>query len=357
MLDRTPKTRGCSLAGHDKPFHQKVALPKTKGTATKGTLLLLKSLTAFCMLGNVTALPTPTCGCSEAISEAISALRGEFQAKDDALQVKYDSQQTLINSLAHEVQDLRCSGLTDTAKAKKCKKVSKCTNAKHRSTCKKTCCEASSPPSSPSPPPPSPSPPPPSPSPPPPSPSSPSPLPPSPPPACIVDTFTTKDSLKTAVTEFNSNAASAIAKYGPIADWCVSAITDMSSLFKDDNDDYGVYTYDDDDSGSDLKGFNADISGWDTSSVTTMRAMFYVRSARALGPQALSRAFSPCMPLVCRHHTTGPPAFRLAPLPPASHALPSTWQYASAFNQPLSFDTSSVTDMYYMLGVRSPRVP
>ena len=88
-------------------LHQKATLPKTKGTLTNGTLLLLKSLVAFCMLGNVTASPTPTCGCSEAISEAISALRGEFQAKYDAQQVKYDAQQTLINSLAHEVQDLR----------------------------------------------------------------------------------------------------------------------------------------------------------------------------------------------------------------------------------------------------------
>jgi len=69
------------------------------------------------------------------------------------------------------------------------------------------------------------------PSPPPPSSSSPSPLPPSPSLACIGDTFTTKDSLKTALKEFNSNAASAIAKYGPIADWCVSAITDMRELF------------------------------------------------------------------------------------------------------------------------------
>ena len=56
----------------------------------------------------------------------------------------------------------------------------------------------------------------------------------------------------------------------------------MSSLFKDDNDDYGIYNYDD--PGSDLKGFNADISGWDTSSVTDMSSMFFVRSARALGP-------------------------------------------------------------------------
>ena len=59
------------------------------------------------MLGNVTASPTPTCGCSEAISEAISALRGELQVE---FQAKYDAQQALIKSVAHEVQDVReCS--------------------------------------------------------------------------------------------------------------------------------------------------------------------------------------------------------------------------------------------------------
>jgi len=51
--------------------------------------------------------------------------------------------------------------------------------------------------------------------------------------------------------------------YGPIADWCVAAITDMNQLF---------YA---------LKNFNADISSWDTSGVTDMADMFYVRSARA----------------------------------------------------------------------------
>ena len=35
------------------------------------------------------------------------------------------------------------------------------------------------------------------------------------------------------------------------------------------------------------------------------------------------------------------------------YALLSTRQYASAFNQPLSVDTSSVTDMRYMFSVRS----
>ena len=38
-----------------------------------------------------------------------------------------------------------------------------------------------------------------------------------------------------------------------------------------------------------------------------------------------------------------------------SYALLSTRQVASAFNQPLSFDTSSVTDMGYMFYVRSAR--
>jgi hypothetical protein len=54
MLDHSTKAHGCSL-GHDKPLYQKAALPKTKGTLTNGTLLLLKCLAAFCMLGNVTA--------------------------------------------------------------------------------------------------------------------------------------------------------------------------------------------------------------------------------------------------------------------------------------------------------------
>ena len=143
-------------------------------------------------------------------------------------------------------------------------------------------------------------------------------------------TFTTKASLRTAVQAYDTNPTAAIEEYGPIADWCVSTITDMSWLF------------------SQLKNFNADISNWDTSSVTTMRQMFRVRSARAKVESGPTRATATVAA------TQRPYASRAAPLP-AWHARPSTRQEASAFNQPLSFDTSKVTNMGYMFHVRSAR--
>ena len=72
--------------------------------------------------------------------------------------------------------------------------------------------------------------------------------------------FKSKAALKTAVKEYNANPTAATVTYGPIADWDVSAITDMSDLF----DGYD---------------FNADISNWNTSSVTDMSHMFSVRSS------------------------------------------------------------------------------
>ena len=85
--------------------------------------------------------------------------------------------------------------------------------------------------------------------------------------------FETKGDLKTAVGEYDANAASASATYGPIAGWNVSRITSMSWLF------YNV------------QNFNADISGWDTSRVTSMSYMF--RNAIAFNqPLSLSNASS-----------------------------------------------------------------
>ena len=120
------------------------------------------------------------------------------------------------------------------------------------------------------------------------------------PPAC---TFTFADkSLKTAVKEFDSNARAAvkeldsnaraaIRKYGPIADWCVSRVTDMSSLFRGMGD------------------FNANISSWDTSRVTTMRYMFQARPSPA-----------PCMP---RAHRGRPRRLSQHTSRPAARPVPS----------------------------------
>eukprot|EP00964_Phaeocystis_antarctica_P046887 scaffold27099_cov53-Phaeocystis_antarctica.AAC.3 len=80
----------------------------------------------------------------------------------------------------------------------------------------------------------------------------------SPPPS----TFTSTASLKAAVQAFHANPTAAIATHGPIASWDVSAVSDMTRLFY-----------------SKVLHFNADISGWETSGVTDMKQMF--RGAKA----------------------------------------------------------------------------
>ena len=77
----------------------------------------------------------------------------------------------------------------------------------------------------------------------------------------ILGTAFTKADLRAAVKAYDANPTDAIATYGPIAGWDVSAITDLSYLF------------------SELGNFNADISSWDTSRVTDMGWMFYSASA------------------------------------------------------------------------------
>ena len=119
--------------------------------------------------------------------------------------------------------------------------------------------------------------------------------------------FTSRADLKTATQEYNANSLAATSKYGPVANWDVSDISDMRELFKG------------------RESFNADISSWDTSGVTDMREMFRARSARALptllpprSPTALSPPDRACVlgtpqPLVGPSpHTHGPP-------PPQAH--------------------------------------
>merc|ERR1719424_1411181 len=137
-------------------------------------------------------------------------------------------------------------------------------------------------------------------------------------------TFTSTASLKTAVKAYNTDPAAATAEYGLIADWDVSAVTDMSSLF------YG------------LKNFNADISSWDTSGVTDMARMF--QSAGAFN-QPLSFDTSSVTTMIYMFYDAS--AFN-QPLSFDTSGvinMARMFESASAFNQPLSFDTSSVTDM------------
>ena len=96
--------------------------------------------------------------------------------------------------------------------------------------------------------------------------------------------------------------------------------------------------------------FNQPLS-FDTSKVTNMGNMFYVRSARALGPSLESGHPRACR--LRRRHPT-PPGPYTVPLI-ASHARLSTLQKAYKFNQPLNFDTSKVTIMSFMFYVRSAR--
>ena len=112
--------------------------------------------------------------------------------------------------------------------------------------------------------------------------------------------FTTKASLLAAVRAYDANPTAAIATYGPIAGWDVSAITDMHGLF---------FT---------MMRFNTDISNWDTSSVSDMGYMFYQATA-----------FNQPLSLNTSRVTT----------------MFAMFSFASAFNQPLTLDTSSVTDM------------
>ena len=67
----------------------------------------------------------------------------------------------------------------------------------------------------------------------------------------------TNETLREAVKLFLHNPDEAIRIYGPMKDWNVSGVADMSDLFKD------------------AKLFNEPIGKWDVSNVTNMAGMFH----------------------------------------------------------------------------------
>ena len=98
--------------------------------------------------------------------------------------------------------------------------------------------------------------------------------------------------------------------------------------------------------------FNQPLS-FDTSEVTTMGHMFFVRSARALAPKSLESGLPRARRL--RRHCPTPSRLPARTSPRIACPSLSTRQSANSFNQPLSFDTSKVTKFDLMFEVRSLR--
>ena len=99
--------------------------------------------------------------------------------------------------------------------------------------------------------------------------------------------------------------------------------------------------------------FNQPLN-FDTSSVKTMEEMFKVHSVRALhSDSGLEPSLARCMR---GHHPTDPPSSWPTPRPAPCAPL-STRQNAKAFNQPLNFNTSSVTTMDTMFYVCTSPAP
>ena len=65
------------------------------------------------------------------------------------------------------------------------------------------------------------------------------------------------DGIRTAAQWWCEDPAAAKARYGPIASWDVSEVTDLSDLFEFQ------------------AGFNEDLSRWDVSNVVNMQCLFY----------------------------------------------------------------------------------
>ena len=167
--------------------------------------------------------------------------------------------------------------------------------------------------------------------------------------------FTSKIDLETAVTAWIADETSATATYGDIKVWNVSAITDMSFLFKNattfnsDISDWDTSSVTDmTQMFQDATTFNSDISDWDTSSVTKMNNMFY--GAIAFNQPIVDWDTSSVTTM--QYAFYGATAFNGA-IGDWDTSSVTTMRYAfygaTAFNQPIGdWDTSSVTDMLQM---------
>ena len=145
------------------------------------------------------------------------------------------------------------------------------------------------------------------------------------PPHCELSFAPDDDQLRTAVVDWVDNSGDAEVQYGPISEWDVSKVTDMSNLFcvREGwmDSEYYADNYEDcvltDDT------FNEAIGAWDVSSVTDMRYAFYEAAAfdADIGAWDVSKV-------------TG---------------MEEMFYGAAAFDQDIgAWDTSSVRDMFEM---------
>ena len=78
--------------------------------------------------------------------------------------------------------------------------------------------------------------------------------------------FTNRATLKSAADAYSTDASSAEATHGPLAGWDVSRVDEMWGLFRN------------------MRGFNGDISNWDTGRVTTFKDMVSAAHPAAAAP-------------------------------------------------------------------------
>ena len=97
--------------------------------------------------------------------------------------------------------------------------------------------------------------------------------------------------------------------------------------------------------------FNQPLMSWDTSSVTNTDRMFAVRGSPRALPPTCSRAHTYFLHTLRAPHNCTPPRLPVRSSPRTVCPAYDPPQKATAFNQPLSWDTSSVTQMSYTFDV------
>ena len=154
--------------------------------------------------------------------------------------------------------------------------------------------------------------------------------------------FTSRAQLLTARDSWCSDPASAATTHGPIAEWDISQLTDLSFVFCAAE---GTSFYSDNGCNPKCAAFNSPLDGWDVSNVVTLRYTFF--RARAFN-QSLARWSMTSLRSL--EQTFNGASSLNQPLPWVTTQLTNmkaTFAYASAFNQALSsWDVTKVTTFW-----------